>query len=507
MTPQVAPSRPWMPEASRRAIRGRVVVRTRDEREHIPHRADVIAGAATAASRLREPSIDRALARSSPSVRVTRVYHAAKSLGEIGQRHCGYDHDEQELGLSRTFHVEIAPDASVLGVVERLRDLDAVEMATPVYLADCPFAAAPASPSAGAPGHEHGDPRWGHRMIRSGEALAKEAGDPAVILAVVDSGVADVVELRGRCRTGMDVVDLGSADMSRDLHLLGDLSRRDHDTHDDMGHGTACASIIAARGLAMPPGVAGLAPVLPLRVLAAAIVADRATPTAIGCLPDIDCGFKFAVDLGARVLNLSFGTPETALREADPVRHTEMVEYALRRGCVLVAASGNSGDHTRYFPAAAPGVIAVGAVDSTGAPARFTTRGDHVALSAPGVAVCAAGIGGDIVTCSGTSFASPFVAGAVALVLAAANRRGVPLSPYTVRDLLVRSARPFAEHSDATGCGKGILDIAAALAAVDRWSTVFDDEVGPETSAVVAGSRLPRSNVRPTHPGGSHGTV
>jgi len=257
----------------------------------------------------------------------------------------------------------------------------------------------------------------------------------------------------------------------------------------------------------MPPGVAGLAPVLPLRVLAAAIVADRSTPTAIGCLPDIDCGFKFAVDLGARVLNLSFGTPETALREGDPVPHTEMVEYALRRGCVLVAASGNSGDHTRYFPAAAPGVIAVGAVDSTRTPARFTTRGDHVALSAPGVAVCAAGIGGDVVTCSGTSFAAPFVAGAAALVLAAANRRGVPLSPYTVRDLLVRSAQPFAERADATGCGKGILDIAAALAAVDRWSTVFDDEVGPETSAVVAGSRLPRSNVRPTHPGGSHGTV
>jgi len=285
----------------------------------------------------------------------------------------------------------------------------------------------------------------------------------------------------------------------------------DHDTHDDMGHGTACASIIAARGIAMPPGVAGLAPVVPVRVLAAALVADRATPTAIGCLPDIDCGFKFAVDLGARVLNLSFGTPESALRDGDPVPHTEVVEYALRRGCVLVAASGNSGDHTRYFPAAAPGVIAVGAVDSTRTPARFTTRGDHVALSAPGVAVCAAGIGGDVITCSGTSFAAPFVAGAAALVLAAANRRGVPLSPYTVRDLLMRSARPFAERidpsRDPSGCGRGILDVAAALAAVDRWSTVFDDEVGPELSAVVAGSRLPRSNARPTHQGGSHGTV
>jgi len=501
VTPQIAPSRPWHPDDTRRVIRGRIVVRTRDERDHIPHRADVAAGAATPAARLHDHAIDRVIARSSPSARVTRVYHAARNLGQIGQRHRGYDHDEVELGLSRTFHVEIAPDASVLGVVDGLRGLAAVEMASPVYLADCPFATATTG--------DHGDARWGHRMIRSAEALAREPGDPAVIVAIIDSGVAaQLAELRGRCRTGMDVVELGAADLSRGVHLLGDLSGRDHDTGDDMGHGTACASIIAARGLAMPPGVAGLAPVLPLRVLAAAMVADRATPTAIGSLPDIDAGVKFAVDLGARVLNLSFGTPETALRDGDPVPHTEIVQYALRRGCVLVAASGNSGDTTRYFPAAAPGVIAAGAVDPTGAPARFTTRGDHVALSAPGVEVCCAGLDGNIIRCSGTSFAAPFVAGAAALVLAAAYRRGVPLSPYTVRDLLVRSARPFAERIDATGCGRGILDIEAALAAVDRWSRVFDDEVGPEPSAVVAGSRLPRpQRTSDTHPGGSHGTV
>ena len=470
MTPYVAPRRPWAPADTRRAIRGRLIVRTRDERDHIPHRSDVAAGASTAASRLDVPAIDRALRQASPTMRVTRVFHAAHNLGVQGKRHLDYDADEIGLGLSRTFHVELGPDTVLSSAVDALRGLDAVEQASPVYLADCPFGTAIATPT----------DDWAHRMIGGAAALAREPGDPAVIVAIVDSGVhRDHAELRGRCRTGVDLVDLPAGDLSRSLQLIGDLTARDHDTDDDMGHGTECAGIIGARGLDLPPGIAGLAQLLPIRVLAAALIADRTTPTAIGALPDIDAGVKLAVDLGARVLNLSFGTPESALGDGDPIPHTEVVQYALRRGCILVAASGNSGDDTRYFPACVPGVIAVGAVDATGRPSHFTTRGDHVALCAPGELVRSAALAGGTTTVSGTSFAAPFVAGAAALVLAAAWRRGVPLSPFTVRDLLMRSARPFAAGVPGAGCGRGVLDVAAALAAVDQWSTAFDDESGP----------------------------
>lgn len=466
----------------RRAIRGRLVVRTRAERDHIPHRSDVALGAATPASRLDVPSIDRALRRASPAMRVTRVFHAARNVDVRGERHLDYDADEIGLGLSRTFHVELGPDTALAAVVDALRGLDAVEQASPVYLADCPFDGG----AAGAPTDD-----WAHRMVGGAAALAREPGDPAIIVAIVDSGVhRDHPELRGRCRTGMDLVDLPPTDLSRSIHLVGDLATRDHETEDDMGHGTECAGIIGALGLELPPGIAGLAQLLPIRVLAAALVADRSTPTAIGALPDIDAGVKMAVDLGARVLNLSFGTPESALGDDDPIPHSEVVQYALRRGCILVAASGNSGDDTRYFPACVPGVIAVGAVDAAGCPSKFTTRGDHVALCAPGEHVRTAALAGGTTTVSGTSFAAPFVAGAAALVLAAAWRRGVPLSPYTIRDLLMRSARPFAAGVPGAGCGRGVLDAAAALAAVERWSTVFDDEVGPGA-----------------HPGGSHERV
>ena len=492
MTPPVAPRRPWVPADTRRVIRGRLVVRTRDERSHIPHRSDVTLGASTAASRLDVEAIDRELRRASPAMRVTRVFHAAHNVDVHGARHLGYDADEIGLGLSRTFHVELDPETAIASTVEALRGLDTVEHATPVYLSDCPFGAA-----AGLPGDE-----WARRMIRAAEALAREPGDPAVIVAIVDSGIRQAhLELRGRCRTGVDLVDLPAGELSRSLQLIGDLATRDHDTDDDMGHGTECAGIIGALGLDLPPGIAGLAQLLPIRVLAAAMVVDRTTPTAIGSIPDIDAGVKTAVDLGARVLNLSFGTPESALGEGDPIPHTDVVQYALRRGCVLVSASGNSGDETRYFPACLPGVIAVGAVDATGRPSHFSTRGDHVALCAPGEHVRTAALTGTT-SVSGTSFAAPFVAGAAALVLAAAWRRGVPLSPFTVRDLLMRSARPFSAGVPGAGCGRGVLDVAAALAAVDQWSSVFDDEVGQQSSAVVAGSRLPCPNATPgTHPG------
>lgn len=461
---QVAPRLPWRPEDTRRACRGRVLVRLRDVREHVPHGSDVALGALSAALRLDVPSVDRAVAARSTAMRVTRPYFSARNLATVGRRHLGWADDELDLGLARTFRIDLDPDTSIVDLVSALAELEAVESASPVYLADCPFSA-----DGGAePGElvltELDD--WAPLAVQASAALAQEPGDPTIIIAIIDSGVAiDHPELRGRCRAGADLVDLPEADISRGIHLLGDYSRRDHRPHDEIGHGTACAGILGARGLSLPPGMAGASPLLPMRALAAAKIADRPRPTALGTLSDIDVAVKLAVDLGARVCNLSFGTPESALRASDPVPHAEIVEYALGRGCVLVAASGNSGDDLRYFPAALPGVIAVGAIGRDRRPAPFSTRGDHVLLCAPGQHIRCAGLSG-LTAHNGTSFAAPFVAGAAALVLAAAARRLVPLSPFEVRDLLLRTVAPFAGAAEEhRGSGAGILDAAAAVAA------------------------------------------
>ena len=137
-----------------------------------------------------------------------------------------------------------------------------------------------------------------------------------------------------------------------------------------------------------------------------------------------------------------------------------------------MAASGNNGGWTRYWPAAYPEVIAVGAVGEDGRPTSFSTRGNHVALCAPGERVHTSAIDG-YQFATGTSFAAPFVTGAAALLVASAERRAYPLDGAAVRALLVASAAPFASGT-ANGCGAGILDAASALRALSARIDEYD---------------------------------
>jgi len=176
---------------------------------------------------------------------------------------------------------------------------------------------------------------------------------------------------------------------------------------------------------------------------------------------------KRLIDLGVRVINMSFGTPESSLAADDPRPHAEVVRYAAARGVLLVAASGNSGREERYYPAAHDEVIAVGAVDDSLRPCSFSTRGDFVDLCAPGRDIWTCGLDG-YACVSGTSFAAPFVAAVCALLVAQAESRAWPLDASTARQILVDSARPFAAGAATAGCGAGVLDALAALQLLDR---------------------------------------
>jgi len=241
------------------------------------------------------------------------------------------------------------------------------------------------------------------------------------------------VELAGRLSTGFDAVHFSGSDLAQGLSLVGDYSHRDTDPDEENNpHGTACLAIIGGLGAAMPPGLAVATSLMPVRVLASALPPGSGATRKVlglGALSDIDFAIKRAVDLGAKVLNCSFGTAEAVLLPGDPPPHADTTAYALDRGVVMVAASGNSGKEERYFPAAAEGVIAVGSVGARGAVSAFTTSGAHVALCAPGEAILSPAIDGyERVT--GTSFAAPFVAGAAALLVARARRSARPMDSF-----------------------------------------------------------------------------
>ncbi|MBZ0263486.1 S8 family serine peptidase, partial [bacterium] len=187
-------------------------------------------------------------------------------------------------------------------------------------------------------------------------------------------------------------------------------------------HGTHCAGIAAAtRNNQL--GVSGIAP-------GAKIMALRA-----GSGNSIQRGFEamlYAVDNGADIISLSWGGNIFSILEYD------VIEYAIAHGVTLIAAAGNSGWQYEYYPAAYESVIAVSATDTEDQLWNASNRGYWVDIAAPGVDIFSTEINSYDYQ-SGTSMATPLVAGVAALVLS--TEPG--LSPQAVRARLTQGTNPI----------------------------------------------------------------
>ncbi|MFD7294463.1 type VII secretion-associated serine protease mycosin [Streptomyces sp. NPDC059897] len=291
--------------------------------------------------------------------------------------------------------------------------------------------------------------QWGLTALHSDEAWETTRGK-GVTVAVLDTGVDDEhPDLEGNVLPGKDLIGFGAERGDRPWAR----------------HGTAIAGIIAGHGHGKDDGdgVMGVAPqakILPVRV----ILEDgdpsrsKARESRGNALAD---GIRWAADHGADVINLSLGDDSnTAHPEAS---EDAAVQYALKKGVSVVASAGNGGEQgdRASYPAAYPGVITATAVDPSGDRASFSTRRWYASVAAPGRGIVTADPDRKYYSAWGTSAASAFVSGAVALVRAAHPG----LSPAQIKKLMEDTADdpPSGGRDDSRGFG--LVDPAAAITA------------------------------------------
>ena len=249
-----------------------------------------------------------------------------------------------------------------------------------------------------------------------------------VVVAVLDTGVdAKHPDLKGAVLAGNNTTRPGATGNA-----------------DTEGHGTGMAGIIAARGRG-DRGVVGIAPaakILPIRP------ADDPYFAADG--------IRWAVQHGAKVINMSFGLPDSetlhsAIREASDA------------GVVLVSSVGNTGDKDNKpdYPGAYPEVIGVGAIGRDGKIAKFSQHGPQVDLVAPGVDIEQAGLYGTYRNGFGSSNSAAVVSGAAALILA----EFPDLTPQQMADRLSGTAKDKGDRGRDDYYGHGELDLVKALTA------------------------------------------
>ncbi|MFJ5304242.1 S8 family peptidase [Streptomyces sp. NPDC088350] len=249
------------------------------------------------------------------------------------------------------------------------------------------------------------------------------------------------------------------------------------DAVDHYGHGTHVASIIAGSGAASDGKYKGVAPDVAL--LNGKVLNDQGS----GSYSSILAGMQWAVDQGAKIVNMSLGGqdgPETDVLEA------AVDDLSAQHGTLFVVAAGNegrTGDSTVDSPGSADAALTVGAVDGSDVLASFSSTGPRVGdsavkpdITAPGVQIVAARAAGtalcqdscvqpgdgpvddNYTSASGTSMATPHVAGAAALLAS----EHPDWSGEQLKSTLMASARPSADQG-AFQQGAGRVDVAAAI--------------------------------------------
>jgi len=304
---------------------------------------------------------------------------------------------------------------------------------------------AEARPNGGGNGGGGGAPQpaevlpWGVDRVDASAAWSTTVG-AGVRIAIVDTGIKD------------DHADFRDAGGSSRVVLGPNFMNAAKSSKDDNGHGTHCAGIAGASDNTI--GVIGMAPGC---TLVAVKVLDR---QGSGWISGIIAGIDWAAD-NADVINLSLGTTSNISALEDSV------DAAVAQGVVVVAAGGNEGQigNPPLYPGAYASVIAVAATNSSDGVPAFSTRGSYIDIAAPGVSILSTWKDGYYATISGTSMASPHVAGAAALLIANGTTTvaGVRSALESTADDINAATQPGPDNT----IGNGLLDAQQAVTGIE----------------------------------------
>ncbi|RLG07585.1 MAG: hypothetical protein DRN68_05180 [Thaumarchaeota archaeon] len=307
--------------------------------------------------------------------------------------------------------------------------------------------------------------QWGLDAVNAEGAWNYAQGD-GIIVAVIDSGVDGThPDLQGQV--------IGEwYDAWNETWVTGDDSSwdawticPDYPLREEGAHGTHVAGIIAAKDDGK--GIVGLAPhvqILSVRIFSPDALLDHSCRYSYVGDFKVAKGIVAAVDYGANVLSNSWGGKgySQLIKAA--------IDYAIANGVVFVVAMGNSSMDDVEYPAAYPGVIAVGATTPKNERADFSTMGGWISVGAPGTGVLSCiprwweqdGTGDELLYdyWPGTSMATPFVSALAALVL----ERHPSATPYQVKRLIETTATDIEAPGFDRESGYGLINAAAAAA-------------------------------------------
>jgi thermitase len=295
---------------------------------------------------------------------------------------------------------------------------------------------------------------WHIAKIQAPQAWDISAGTN-VIVAVLDSGIsATHPALINRVLPGYNYLD----------------GNTNYD--DTLGHGTAVSGVIMAAVVVDAAGIACQCLVMPVKVV---------DDSGDAMYSSICQGLYFAADNGARVINLSItgNYPSRALQDA--------INYAWSHNLTVVASAGNNANSVPLYPAACSNVLAVSATTATDTLAAFSSYGDFVSLSAPGVSIWTTQRGGWYASWSGTSVASPIVAGVAALVIAV----NPVLSNTQVVSILEQQVDDIGPVGWDTSFGYGRVNAFKAVNAAYNQPPVVQIRSDAAPTAVLTWSTVP----------------